>query len=56
MVRQIAILLFQIVLAIGFGIAGIRIASLVNGNPGASRPCGQYGTTLDDLAGAGRSA
>lgn len=31
MVRQIAILLFQIVLAIGLGIAGIRIASLVNG-------------------------
>lgn len=31
MVRQIAILLFQIVLAIGLGISGIRIASLVNG-------------------------
>ncbi|MFK0208553.1 thermonuclease family protein [Agrobacterium sp. NPDC090283] len=31
MARQIAILLFQIVLAVGLGISGIRIASLVNG-------------------------
>ncbi|MDH7804036.1 MULTISPECIES: thermonuclease family protein [unclassified Rhizobium] len=31
MVRQVLILLFQIVLVVGLGIAGIRIASLVNG-------------------------
>jgi endonuclease YncB( thermonuclease family) len=31
MVRQVLILLFQIVLVVGLGIAGIRIASLING-------------------------
>ncbi|MDO3445065.1 thermonuclease family protein [Agrobacterium sp. V1] len=34
MVRQIAILLFQIMLVIGFGIAGMRIASFFNGEDG----------------------
>ncbi|MFK3777796.1 thermonuclease family protein [Agrobacterium sp. NPDC089420] len=34
MVRQIAILLFQIVLVTGLGIAGIRIASFLNGEDG----------------------
>lgn len=34
MVRQIAILLFQIVLVIGLAIAGMRIASFLNGEDG----------------------
>lgn len=34
MARQIAILLFQIVLVIGLGIAGMRIASFLNGEDG----------------------
>jgi endonuclease YncB( thermonuclease family) len=44
MVRQIAILLFQVVLAIGLGIAGIRIASLVNGEA-TSAPAGLAANT-----------
>ncbi len=44
MVRQIAILLFQIVLAIGLGISGIRIASLVNGEA-TSAPAGLAANT-----------
>lgn len=44
MVRQIAILLFQIVLAIGLGIAGIRIASLINGEA-TSAPAGLAANT-----------
>ncbi|AAK89330.1 hypothetical protein EN41_00450 [Agrobacterium tumefaciens] len=44
MVRQIAILLFQIFLAIGLGIAGIRIASLVDGES-TSAPTGLAANT-----------
>lgn len=36
MVRQVATLLFQIALAVGLGVAGIRIASLVNGEAGSA--------------------
>ena len=36
MVRQVATLLFQIALVVGLGVAGIRIASLVNGEAGSA--------------------
>ncbi|KAJ33350.1 hypothetical protein BW45_13095, partial [Agrobacterium tumefaciens] len=44
MVRQVAILLFQIALVIGVAIAGMRIASLVNGET-ASAPAGLAANT-----------